>query len=213
MIAGLRSAAGFELAVVRHGQTAWNADGRFQGQSDIPLDATGRSQALALGAYLSNVAFAFAVASDLSRATETAQAILANRDVELERDPRWREMQFGAWEGLTWKEIVARNPELAERPANAPRFYTPQGGESFEAVGERVADAVASLAERASEGSRILVVTHAGPLHALLRVLLGESEAAALGVRFVPASVTRFALSPAGARIVDLNRSVTDSVA
>jgi broad specificity phosphatase PhoE len=213
MVAGLRIAAGFELVVVRHGQTGWNADGRFQGQSDIPLDATGHSQALALGAYLSNVAFAFAVSSDLSRATETAQAILAGRDLELGRDPRWREMQFGAWEGLTWKEIVARNPELAERSANAPRFYTPQGGESFEGVCERVADAVTSLAARAHEGSRILVVTHAGPLHALLRVLLGESEAAALGVRFVPASVTRFALSPHRARIVDLNRAVTDSVA
>jgi 2,3-bisphosphoglycerate-dependent phosphoglycerate mutase len=213
MIAGLRISAGFELVVVRHGQTAWNADGRFQGQSDIPLDATGRAQALALGAYLSNVPFASAVASDLARATETAQAILDGRALELERDHRWREMQFGAWEGLTWKEIVERNPELAERPVNAPRFYTPQGGESFEAVSARVADAVGSLAQRARDGSRILVVTHAGPLHALLRVLLGESEAAALGVRFVPASVTRFALSADGARIVDLNRSVTDSVA
>jgi broad specificity phosphatase PhoE len=212
-MAGLRVPRSLELTVVRHGQTSANAEGRFQGQSELPLDATGRAQARALGAHLASLAFSFAVASDLARATATAEAIVASRGISLELDRRWREMNFGAWEGLTWAEIVARNPELKEKPANAPRFYTPQGGESFDSVCDRVADAVAAIGERTPEGAQVLVVTHAGPLHALLRVLMGEGEAAALGVRFVPASITRFALSPDGAQIVELNRSLTGSVA
>jgi broad specificity phosphatase PhoE len=202
-----------ELVAVRHGQTAWNETGRFQGHADIPLDAVGQAQARALAPYLSAVAFARAVTSDLLRARETAETILAGRDVPLEADGRWREMHFGAWEGLTWPEIVARNPEFEGRSSTVPRFYTPQGGESFEQVCARVGHAVTALTEGALAGDRILIVTHAGVLHALLRVLLGESEAGALRVRFLPASVTRFAVSPSGTRILDLNRSVDESLA
>jgi broad specificity phosphatase PhoE len=203
----------FELVVVRHGQTQWNRALRFQGHTDVSLDETGRSQALALGAYLSTFTFARAVSSDLSRARETAELILGDRGPRLELDPRWREMQFGTWEGLTWSEIVAQNPELAHRPANTPRFYTPPNGESFDALCERVRGAVGALDAGARDGTVALVVTHAGALHALLRVLLGESEAAALSVRFLPATITRFGIAPDGARIIELNRSVTESVA
>jgi len=202
-----------ELVAVRHGQTAWNEGGRFQGHADIPLDATGQAQALALGAYLSAFAFARGVTSDLLRARETAETILRGRDVPLEADSRWREMHFGAWEGLTWPEIVLRNPEFEGRSSTVPRLYTPQGGESFDEVCARVGDAVTALTAGAADGERLLVVTHAGVLHALLRVLLGESEAGALRVRFLPASVTRFAVSPSGTQILDLNRTVDESLA
>jgi broad specificity phosphatase PhoE len=193
------------MVVVRHGRTAWNADGRFQGHSDIPLDEEGRRQARALAALLAAERFDAAVASDLSRAWETAATIVAGRDLALDPDARWREMRFGAWEGLTWPEIVERNPALADASAVAPKFYTPAGGETFDEVCTRIAAAVAALDARAHDGARVLVATHAGPLHALLRVVLGESEATALGVRFSPASITRFALGPAGGRVVELN--------
>ena len=209
----LHFSASFELVVVRHGRTAWNDAGRFQGHSDVALDETGRAQAQALAVYLSPVPFARAVSSDLGRARETARIVLGERDLPLEIDPRWREMDFGAWEGLTWPQIVERYPELAQRPSNVPRFYTPQGGESFDQVCARVRAATGALAAGAATGDTLLVVTHAGPLHALLRVLLGESEAAALGVRFLPATLTRFALGPDGARLLELNRSVTENVA
>jgi alpha-ribazole phosphatase len=209
----LRTSTSFELVVVRHGRTAWNDSGRFQGHSDVSLDETGRTQAQAVAAYLSRVGFARAVTSDLARASETAQIILAERDVPLEPDARLREMRFGVWEGLTWSEIVERNPDLANRPANVPRFYTPDGGESFDELCARVRLALNELAEGASEGQTLLVVTHAGPLHALLRIVLGESEATALGVRFLPATVSRFALGPEGARVTQLNHAVTESAA
>jgi broad specificity phosphatase PhoE len=208
-----RTAASLELVVVRHGRTAWNDAGRFQGHTDVPLDETGRSQARALGVYLSNVPFSRAASSDLGRARETAELILAGREIALETDPRWREMRFGVWEGLTWTEIVARSPELAERSATVPKFYTPAGGESFDELCARVRLALEALTETASDGDTLLVATHAGPLHALLRVALGESEASALGVRFLPATSTRFAFGPGGARVTQLNHQITDNVA
>jgi broad specificity phosphatase PhoE len=193
---------------VRHGRTEWNAGGRFQGHTDIPLDATGRAQAAAIGAYLASDEFEAAYASDLSRARETAQLVLGTRALAIELDPRWRELRFGVWEGLTWPEIVARDPSVAERSPTAPKFYTPAGGESFEDLCVRVAAALETIRSRASDGGRVLVATHAGPLHALLHVALGESEATALGVRFSPAGITRIAFEGDAARIVDLNRTV-----
>jgi broad specificity phosphatase PhoE len=198
----------FDLVVVRHGRTAWNAAGRFQGHTDVPLDDAGRAQAAAIGAALAGETFARAVASDLTRARETAEIVLGERDVRLDLDPRWREMRFGTWEGLTWTEIVARYPALANRPPAGVRFYTPEGGESFDALCERVASALADLDAEAEDGTRVLIATHAGPLHALLRVALGADAADALAVRFSPASITRIALAPAGASLVELNHTL-----
>jgi broad specificity phosphatase PhoE len=181
-----------ELICVRHGRTAWNERKRFQGHSDIPLDDEGRAQARALAALLCDEPIDLAVASDLLRAAETARIILGGRAIPLRLDPAWREMQFGVWEGLTWDEIVAATPELDPSAAASPKHYTPAGGESFEAMCARIAAALERVVAEAGPDGVALVATHAGPLHALLRVLLGEREAEALGVRFVPASMTRF---------------------
>jgi broad specificity phosphatase PhoE len=172
----------------------------------VPLDATGLAQAAALAVALAAEPFEVAVSSDLARANQTAAAILRGRDVPLSLDPRWREMQFGAWEGLRWSEIAARFPEAAGQPNAGGRFVTPTGGESFAAVSERVRGAVTELGER-HPGGRVLVATHAGPLHALLSVLLGEDEAAALRVRFGPASVTRLRLRGGTATLLALNQT------
>jgi broad specificity phosphatase PhoE len=198
----------FQLVAVRHGRTAWNADGRFQGHTDNALDHSGRAQARALALAFAAEDFDFAISSDLCRARETAEIILAGRTRAIERDVRWREMRFGAWEGLTWSEIVARDPALAEASSTTPKTYTPDGGESFDEVCERVAAAVASIDARAHDGANVIVTTHAGPLHALLRVILGETEAVALGVKFSPASYSRFSLGPRGGHVVALNVTV-----
>ncbi len=202
----------FELAVVRHGRTSWNADGRFQGQTDVPLDDIGRAQAASLAEFMRADEFDLAIASDLSRAHETARIVLGSRRVPLENDATWREMRFGVWEGLAWPEIVARFPHLADDAEVKPKFYTPDGGEAFDDVCARVTTGLATLDARVRDGARVLIVTHAGVLHALLRVVLGEDEAAALGVRFSPATVTRFALGPAGNRLVALNTSFATDV-
>ncbi|GAC1556151.1 MAG: histidine phosphatase family protein [Vulcanimicrobiaceae bacterium] len=208
---GHRIARTLDLAVVRHGRTAWNADGRFQGQTDVPLDDIGRAQARALGLAMKHDVFDRAIASDLSRASETARIVLGERSVALEFDARLREMRFGVWEGLTWAQIVQRDPRLAQGNATSPRFFTPDGGESFDEVCARVAGALDAIAANAPDDARVLIVTHAGILHALLRVALGESEATALGVRFSPATVTRLRVGPTGGTLVQLNYAPPDT--
>jgi len=197
-----------ELVVVRHGRTAWNANGRFQGHTDVPLDDVGRGQAGLVCGMLRNERFDRALASDLGRARETGEIVLAGRGLPIETDPRFRELAFGAWEGLNWAAIVQSDPELATRAEHAPRFFTPEGGESFDALCVRLEAAVAEQFAQAAPGSRVVLFTHAGPLHGLLRVLLGEPESSAISVRFAPASVTRFARDAAGAwRLVSLNET------
>ena len=178
-----------QLICVRHGRTAWNADRRFQGHTDIPLDDEGRAQATALASLLRDDRIDAAVASDLSRAAETARVVLGPRDVALRLDPDWREMQFGDWEGLTWEQILAANPQLDAANAMAVKAYTPGGGETFDALCDRVARAVERIVGEVGDHGVALVATHAGPLHALLRVLLGDTD---LNVRFLTASLTRF---------------------
>ena len=199
------------LTVVRHGRTAWNESGRFQGHTDIALDAEGRAQAGRLARLLRNERYDAAFASDLARARETALTILGERAALLVLDRRWREMRFGTWEGLTWAQIVQRQPELAAERAVKARFYTPDGGESFDDLCARVASALADLESASAKAPNVLIATHAGPLHALLRVALGDERSDALGVRFTPASVTRLRWDGASWELLALN--VTEEAA
>ncbi len=148
--------------------------------------------------------FDVAVSSDLSRALETARAIRGDSSVQ--RDARWREFAFGEWEGLTWEQIEQRWPHLRGQGSTAAKLYTPPGGESFEAVRTRVGASLEELRERGY--ANVLVVTHAGPLHAVLHTVFGDREAEMreiLGTRFSPASVTRIAVESGRAQIVSLN--------
>lgn len=116
----------------------------------------------------------------------------------MERDPRWREFAFGEWEGLTWEQILERRPHLGEAERTSAKLYTPEGGETFEAVQARVSQAIDELHE--ARYQNVLVVTHAGPLHAMLHTLFGEID-----VRFSPASVTRVAWEDERAQLLALN--------
>ncbi len=185
-----------DLVCVRHGRTAWNAARRFQGRTDVPLDAEGHAQAAALALHLRHERFDVAVASDLTRAAQTAAAIGAACGIAIEPEPRLREMRFGSWEGLTWDEIVARTPELADRSRTSPASYVPEDGESFDEVSARIAPIFGELAARLKPHGRALIVSHAGVMHAMLRVALGEPNESALGISFLPASIMR--LSGAG---------------
>ncbi|HTV93958.1 MAG TPA: histidine phosphatase family protein [Verrucomicrobiae bacterium] len=192
-----------ELVFVRHGETAWNAARRFQGQSDVPLSSRGVAQAAALEGALADLQFTHAYSSDLIRAVETARTILRGRDVPLATDARLREFNFGEWEGLTWNEIVARWPELGRRLPTQARLYEPIGGERFEHVQARVRAFLDDLRESAA-ATRALVVTHAGALHAAMEVLRPEGFDPR-GMVFSTASITRVAMEAGRARIISLN--------
>jgi broad specificity phosphatase PhoE len=127
--------------------------------------------------------------SDLLRARETAQAIAAPHGLEPVEDARLREFAFGAWEGLTWAEILAERPHLSEANWHHAQLYAPEGGENFDAVCARVRAFCEDLDEHALR--HVVAVTHAGTLHAMLDVLKLPESRQTIPVNFQPASITR----------------------
>jgi broad specificity phosphatase PhoE len=162
------------LYLVRHGETDWNAAERWQGHTDIPLNATGRAQAHVAAEALSGAGLAGIVASDLARAQETASIIAARLGIGVAYfDADLRERTFGCFEGLTRKECERLHPEawrawLAERRA-------PPGGEAPETLTARVVAGVARVAERVARvDAPALIVTHGGSMRAILTAATGE---------------------------------------
>ena len=102
-----------ELLLVRHGETDWNRDRRFQGHADPPLNETGREQANALAEELAGEEIELVYTSDLQRARETAQIVGARLGAGVVPLPALREIDVGEWQGLTWPEIEQRFPEGA----------------------------------------------------------------------------------------------------
>ncbi len=184
-----------ELICVRHGRTAWNADRRFQGQTDIPLDHEGLAQAQALALHLRAEHFDRVMASDLVRARTTAKTICAERAIGIEFTPLLREMHFGLWEGLTWDQIVARWPELDAKNEKAPMHYTAEGGESWDALCERVDVFLRAATDRMAANDRALIVSHAGVMHGIVRSLTragaNKADSVAPGIKFSPAGILR----------------------
>ena len=154
----------------RHGQTAWNAERRFQGQSDIPLDATGQEQAQRAARLLAGLHPDIIVSSDLSRATATAAPLaqLTGLDVVLDKD--LRERHGGSWEGLTDADIRQRYP--AEHAT-----WAPPDGEPSTVVADRVAGALHRVAAAVSDdGGLAVVVSHGAALRLGMSRLLGMPE-------------------------------------
>lgn len=163
------------LWLIRHGQTDWNVAGRWQGQSpDAPsLNAAGRAQAEALAAQLAGRGFDALYSSDLPRAWDTARAIAARNGQAIRPEPRLREVNLGAWEGLLADEIARRYPqELAERERDPVRARAP-GGETVAEVAVRVWAAADDIARRHPEGD-VLIVSHGLALATLLSCAQGR---------------------------------------
>jgi broad specificity phosphatase PhoE len=153
------------LLLVRHGETDWNAERRWQGHADPPLNEAGRVQARELAHELASETLAAVYSSDLVRAHETAR-IVAERhglDVVVERD--LREIDVGAWSGLTHDEIQVRFPQDFER-WRTTGVADERGGETSEQLHARVVAAAERIAH-AHAGEQVLVVSHGGALRAL----------------------------------------------
>jgi probable phosphoglycerate mutase len=147
------------ILLARHGETEWNREGRWQGWSDQPLNDTGRDQARQLAERLRTTPFGAVYSSDLKRAHETAEIVAASHGHAVSLDPALREIDLGAWSGLTRAEVDAQYPD-GDRP----------GAETREAHGARVLAAVERIA-RAHPGDRVLVVAHGGCIRAFQRHL------------------------------------------
>lgn len=156
------------LVVVRHGRTAWNAQGLVQGHLDIALDATGQQQAAAVADALADAGVQAVYASDLQRAQQTAAPLAQRLGRPVQLDAGLRERAFGSFEGLSFATIDQRWPEHAARwRRREPDFRTP-GGESLAEFRERAVAAVLRLAG-AHPGEQIALVTHGGVLDLLYR--------------------------------------------
>jgi 2,3-bisphosphoglycerate-dependent phosphoglycerate mutase len=168
------------LLIVRHGRTAWNSDGRFQGQLDIPLDEIGQSQAAAVAHRLARERPLAIYASDLSRAWQTArwiqnaitEAIQPDPAPPLVLEPRLREMHFGEWQGLTYTEIQTCQPEALAAWEADWLTNAPPGGETLAQLVERVLAVYREILAAHPDGT-VLVVGHGGALQALLCLALG----------------------------------------
>ncbi len=172
------------LFLVRHGQTDFNATRRFQGQIDVPLNETGLQQAGSIAAYLAATeSIDRIVASDLTRARQTAEAIGEASGVAVEFDPRLREITVGEWEGLSREDIAAQWPDLLEA-WNAGVDMRPPGGESRKEAGRRVADAVLDHVAHAAADEVLVAVAHGAVIRGVAEIFLGlvDSPDALLGV-------------------------------
>lgn len=163
------------LFLVRHGETASNREMRYQGSQDEPLTEAGMRQAEGMAADLADLPLAAVYASPLRRATQTAERIATALAVPLLSEPRLREQGFGEWEGLSRSEVLGRG-EAARRELlrwEQDPDAAPPGGESLTAVARRVQELLGDL-NAAHPGAWVALVSHVGPIKALLCAALGS---------------------------------------
>ena len=155
---------------MRHGQSEWNAENRWQGQADPPLSELGEDQARDAAERLGDIAFAALVASDLRRARHTAEILAEALGLGVQLDPGLREIDVGDWTGLTRSEIEAQWPgELAAWSEG--RSESPLGGETRTHLVDRARSSLARAAAGVGPGERVLVVTHGALIRNLDRAL------------------------------------------
>ncbi len=157
------------LTLVRHGHTAWNEAGRYQGHAPIPLSERGLAQAQHLAAALAQDDSISAIySSDLLRCRQTVGPLASQTGLTPVFDARWRETNYGTWQGLTRKELAELDAEHFTAYQQDPFTVQVPGGESQQMLAERVLPALAAVLA-AHPGEHIVIVTHGGPIREVLR--------------------------------------------
>lgn len=152
-----------KLVLIRHGQTDWNATGRWQGQADPALNEVGREQARQTARELRAQKIDTLISSDLRRARETAEIIAEELGLRVVLEPRLREVNLGDWQGLYSDEIRARWPNEMQLWLEQPLAIRPPNGESIRELAERVLAAVNDIAARYAD-LRVGIVAHELPI-------------------------------------------------
>ena len=161
-----------EMLLIRHGETDWSRELRFQGQVDVPLNATGHEQALRLGMRLASEAVHRLYSSDLVRTVQTASPAAERLALPGMADRALREQAFGVIDGMSVPDIQRDHPDIWARWLDFDPDYAPPGGETQRQFHDRVMGAMARLAH-AHGGQRLVIVTHGGVLDILYRVATG----------------------------------------
>lgn len=175
------------LVLLRHGQTAWNAEGRAQGHTDVPLDEVGRAQAAAVAPVIAELLPVFVRSSDLARAAQTAEVVAMACGLPVVRDERLREYDVGERAGLTIAEFAAAYPEAHARWAMAGGLFenadSVAGAESTADVLGRVLPSLRSAMSCLAPGETGVVVGHGAALRVALVALLGWDSSAGATLR------------------------------
>lgn len=153
------------IVLVRHGETDWNRDNRFQGRADPPLNDAGRAQARVLAAALGTESLAAAYTSPLRRAAETAAILASALGVDAVPEESLMEVDVGSWSGLTRTEIEQRFPEGFARWLAYGHGW--DDGETYDELGERVVTGLLNIGARHADMA-VVAVTHGGPIRSAL---------------------------------------------
>ena len=190
------------IIAIRHGETPWNVDGRIQGHTDIPLNATGQAQAMHAAQALAEEPLAAIYSSDLQRAWQTAQALAHTTGAAVHAAPGLRERCFGAFEGRSFAQVEQSHPEDAYRwRKRDPQFVFPGGGESLEQLRERIAATVQQLAQQ-HVGAQIALVAHGGVMDMLYRLATGQDLQAPRTWALTNTAINRLLWTPQGLTLV-----------
>ena len=182
------------LVLIRHGETEWNRQGRYQGHADSPLTDRGRAQARALAGALAGESFGAFYSSDLGRAVKTASIIADRVGRRFLTDRRLREQHYGLMQGHGERRARELDPGFFESLENGNAEYAPRGGESRRQRHERAIGVLEEIAAR-HPGETILVVTHGGIVDSLFRETLGIPPESPRRYSLYNAALNRFARS------------------
>ncbi len=162
------------FCMIRHGETAWNAERRMQGQIDVPLNATGHRQAQAMAEAIAHESFAAIYSSSLTRARDTADAAAQRLKLPVELRPELRERHYGIFQNHTAAESAARYPQAYAKLETRDPDYDNEGGESLRVFHARVEAGLRAMAGEHEE-EQVLVVTHGGVLDIVYRLATGRA--------------------------------------
>lgn len=189
------------IIAIRHGETAWNAEMRMQGQLDVALNAVGRWQAERVAAALADESFDAIYASDLLRATQTADALARVHGLAVATDQELRERCFGVFQGCTFDEVAARWPDESRRWRRREPDFAPEGAESLRQFSARCVGAAIRLAA-AHPGQTIALVAHGGVMDCLYRAATRVALQAPRSWLLGNASINRLLHTPQGFSLV-----------
>lgn len=191
------------LYLIRHARSTWNAEGRWQGHADPPLDEVGLKQAEALAEHLRGETFAAVYSSPLVRARQTAEYIARAQSLSVVLDDRLKERDVGAWSGLTEAEVKARFPEHFK-----PDWWVsgPPGGEGQSALNARTLAAFRAIIAVHPDGA-VAVVSHGGTLNACLAGLFGIPLGLPVSFRFANTNYARLSVKDGRVHVLSLGEA------
>ncbi len=163
------------LYLIRHGETSMNRAGVFLGSTDSALNELGISQAVELAKAFRYIELDVILSSPLKRAINTALHIAAEKDIDIRQDDNLKEINFGIWEGMQYKEIIKLNPKEWEERGENWLDFSPKGGESFQYFYNRVSDTIDSILDK-YKGRKIAVISHDGVMKAIASKLLNMGQ-------------------------------------